>query len=240
MEAENPAKPLPIRFVVASRLSKQAFLERTALGQCLAHFLGHLPIEVRLFQNNTQGLPTRYNEAIEEARSSPAVLVFVHDDVHLLGYFFADEIRKALKRFEVVGIVGNRRRVPRQPSWAFSHFDDSGAGIWDAAGNLSGAMGYGKGSQLIGFNDFGPTCQEVKLLDGMLLAAESSVLLANEVFFDERFDFHFYDLDFCRQAEMKGLRLGTWNISAIHEGLQSLDTPEWKRAYACYLEKWQS
>jgi len=30
--------------------------------------------------------------------------------------------------------------------------------------------------------------------------------------FDPRFQFHFYDLDFCRQAEQRGLKMGTWAL----------------------------
>jgi hypothetical protein len=41
------------------------------------------------------------------------------------------------------------------------------------------------------------------VLDGLLLAARSETLLSNQLTFDERFDFHFYNMDFCRQAEEK-------------------------------------
>ena len=40
---------------------------------------------------------------------------------------------------------------------------------------------------------------------GSLLAAPCDVLLDNGVFFDDRFNFHFYDMDFCRTAEQLGL-----------------------------------
>ena len=229
--AKNGKVPV-VRFVVASRESKERFFERTALGKCLRNF----PIEIRLFEKNTKGLPARYNEAIEEARTNPAVLVFIHDDVFLHGFFFADEIIAALTRFDVVGIVGSKRRVPQQPSWAFLSVD----GTRDEPENYSGIYGFGKGADLIALNSFGPPCQEVKLLDGFMIAAHSTTLIDKGVAFDERFDFHLYDVDFCRQAEEKGLTMGTWNISAIHEGNNPQGTPDWITAYEKYLDKWRS
>ena len=52
------------------------------------------------------------------------------------------------------------------------------------------------------------------------------------------FDFHFYDLDFCRQAELKGLKMGTWSISVIHESRGNLGPQGWWKAYKKYFEKW--
>ena len=56
--------------------------------------------------------------------------------------------------------------------------------------------------------------------------------------FDERFPFHFYDLDFCRSARANGLRLGTWPITLTHQSGGRFGIPEWRKAYADYLNKW--
>jgi GT2 family glycosyltransferase len=71
-----------------------------------------------------------------------------------------------------------------------------------------------------------------------MLACRSKTLLDNGLHFDERFNFHLYDLDFCRQAEQKGLRMGTWPISVIHESGGSFGSPSWKDGYQEYLGKW--
>jgi hypothetical protein len=42
-----------------------------------------------------------------------------------------------------------------------------------------------------------------------MLAARSNTLAEKGLRFDPLFDFHFYDLDFCRQAELRKLRMGT-------------------------------
>jgi len=56
--------------------------------------------------------------------------------------------------------------------------------------------------------------------------------------FDPLFRFNFYDMDFCRQAEQAGLRMGTWGISIIHESAGAFDTDVWRLEYQKYLEKY--
>jgi GT2 family glycosyltransferase len=85
---------------------------------------------------------------------------------------------------------------------------------------------------------FGPSGVECKLLDGLMLVADSTRLVEAGVRFDEQFDFHFYDMDFCRQAELKGLRMGTWPISVVHESAGAFNTPPWRAGYERYLRKY--
>jgi GT2 family glycosyltransferase len=133
-------------------------------------------------------------------------------------------------------VAGNRRRLPNQPAWLFADI----AFTWDSPENLSGIVGHGTGFPCANMSVYGSPGQEVKLLDGVLLAAHSEVLRSCSISFDERFAFHFYDLDFCRQAEARGLRMGTWPISVIHESEGAFGTPAWRAGYAKYLEKWHS
>ena len=89
------------------------------------------------------------------------------------------------------------------------------------------------------FGPFGP-CE---ILDGVLFA----VRRARTAMFDPQFDFHFYDLDFCRAARSMGLILGTWPISLTHAGKPAsmveagigLYDDQWKRNRARYLAKWR-
>jgi len=47
-----------------------------------------------------------------------------------------------------------------------------------------------------------------------------------------------YDMDFCRQAELKDLKMGTWDISVLHDSLGRLGTDSWNAGYKKYLDKW--
>ncbi len=223
------------RFVCATRKTRDYFFESTALGRSLSLYL-FPSVELKLFDNNSKGLPYLYNKAIDESKTDPAVLIFIHDDVHLCDFFWTEKILAALKVFEVVGLVGNKRRVPKQPSWAF--IDDRYT--WDSPEHFSGVVGHGNGFPPQNVSFFGPPCQQVKLLDGLMLVCNSNTLTSKELRFDERFDFHFYDLDFCRQAELKNIKMGTWPISVIHESGGDVGSDEWRSAYLKYLSKWKN
>jgi hypothetical protein len=224
----------PIRLVCATRHSQESFLRETALGRSLAVMHQAKMPELLLFDSNTTGLSTLYNAAIEQAASNPAILVFVHDDVSISDFFWIDRIYEGLRQFDVLGLAGNRRRSPQQPAWAFA----TPQFTWDTAEYLSGSVGHGKGLASDGVSYFGPAGVECKLLDGLMLVADSARLIESGVRFDEQFDFHFYDMDFCRQAELKGLKMGTWPISVVHESAGAFNTPPWRAGYERYLRKY--
>ncbi len=235
--AAGTTRPKPIRLICATRGSQEQFLSESALGQSLkpySYLESPHDVQLRLTHNNTRGLPEIYNAAIREAARDPAILVFIHDDVWLCDFFYPQRILNAIEHFDVVGLAGNTRRVPRQPTWSSTTLDFE----WDT-GYLSGTVGYGKGLPYQGVCVYGPPVQECKLLDGVMLIADSEKLIERGVQFDERFDFHFYDLDFCRQAELGGLKMGTWPVSVVHEGMSSYGSESWQQGYARYLEKYE-
>jgi GT2 family glycosyltransferase len=227
-----------IRLVCATRLSNDAFFIQTALGRSVVLYQT-IPvpgkIELRLFQSNTQGLSAVFNAAIEEARADPAILVFIHDDLFLCDFYWPHHLLAALQHFDVVGLAGNKRRVPGQPSWMY--LDEQLTR--DDFANFSGIIGHGDGfPNLRELSVYGEPGQEVKLLDGVMLAARSQTLIEHGLSFDARFTFDFYDLDFCRQAELSRLRMGTWAISAIHQSGGHVGCPSWREAYEQYLKKY--
>jgi len=223
------------RMVCATRHTVESFQTDSALGQSLA--LGEYPgTELRLFPNNTAGLPANYNVALREAAADPAVLIFVHDDVYLCDFFWQTHVLASLEKFDILGLAGNRRRLPRQANWVY--VDDKETA--DEIQNLSGAVAHGLMFPSNNVCLYGPADQEVKLLDGVMLIARSETLISNEVFFDERFDFHHYDMDFCRTAEARNLRIGTTTVSVVHESEGNFKSDAWHRSYAKYLDKWKT
>jgi predicted O-linked N-acetylglucosamine transferase (SPINDLY family) len=230
-----PSSMKPIRFVCGTRCNRQQFFSETALGRSLNLYENLPGIQLQLFDNNTRGLSSIYNSAIAYAARHPAILVFVHDDVWLSDNFWNERIRESLARFDVVGLAGNVRRVPRQPAWCYPTPDLRR----EEPEYLSGTVGHGKGFPSKNVLTFGPSGKECKLLDGLLLIADSETLKSRDLRFDEQFKFHFYDMDFCRQAELKGLRMGTWPLSVVHESVGSFGSRSWREGYDFYLNKYK-
>jgi GT2 family glycosyltransferase len=218
-------------FVSATRGSEHEFFERSALGRSLIQAHGEVPaVDVRVYPGNREGLPVLYNDAIRAAHPE-AVLVFAHDDLLLVDFMWPEKLVAALDRFAIVGLVGNRRRAPRQPTWAH------GESFERDLENLSGIIGHGMGFPCA-IRRLGDSPAECLLLDGVFLAMRVSTLRSQMLLFDERFRFHFYDMDFCREAARKGVRMGTFPIFAIHESVGGFGSEAWQEDRRKYLKKW--
>ena len=226
-----------IRFVSATRMSREEFWDKSALGRSLLRLEAPEPdrLAARITFENRRGLPAVFNEQIDAAGNDD-ILVFLHDDVWIDDLFVCDQLEQALKEFQVVGVAGNVRRTAYQPAWAFTRNDREID--WDDRTKLRGAIAHG--AQPCGsIVRYGPTRQECELLDGVFLAARRATLGESRLRFDPRFAFHFYDMDFCRSAREKGLRLGCWPIALTHQSPGAYGTPPWDAGYAAYLAKWK-
>lgn len=192
-------------------------------------------IEAQLFTNNTVGLCQRYNEAIEAAKNDPALLVFVHDDVEIVDWYWYMRLGASLDDHHLVGLAGNAYPSPGQTSWA----------ITDTEGTLSdrqswaGCVARGNGEYMTNWDVFASPNREVKLIDGLFMAAYSKTFHDNDIRFDEQFTFHHYDMDICRQFTAKELSIYVSSISVIHHS-QGLMGPSWKESAQRYLDKWKA
>lgn len=225
-----------LRVVLVSATTEDEHgFHNTSLGKSLLNL--NTPVERCVFFNNKKGLSEVYNLAINSCINSPSVLLFVHDDVTITDYYWVSRILEQLQYFHIVGVAGNKRHVPYMPGWSFIDTNFT----YDDNRNLSGAWGDGHTFPPNRIFEVGPPRQEVKLLDGMLLAGYSETLIQNQVYFDEQFDFHYYDLDFCRTASSKGLKLGTADLFVVHgkkvPGLGYND-PNCIANYKKYINKW--
>jgi len=222
-----------IEVISATRLSESDFWNKSALGSSLRRLAHDARLVPHLAFANRRGLPEVFNARIS-APDGHELLVFVHDDVWIDDYFLADRVIEGLQTYDVIGVAGNRRRVQNQPAWIFVDKKLT----WDSPTNLSGRVAHG--SDPFGQVKFyGPVPAECELLDGVFLGARKSALTANGVLFDPRFDFHFYDMDFCRSARQNGLRLGTWPICLTHQSAGAFGTPPYIEKYRQYVEKWK-
>lgn len=219
----------------ATRLSARDFWAKSALGQSLGRLMGkQAQVRPRIAFANRKGLPEVYNACID-AKDANDALVFVHDDVWIEDMDFATRVLDGLSHYDVIGVAGNRRRLPYQPSWCYEDF-----GLLNPVSrmHLSGSIAHGERSpgRRVIFGEWPMACE---LLDGVFLAARVSALKSQGVKFDTRFKFHFYDMDFCRSVRKSELAMGTWPISLTHQSHGAFGSPAWSEQYRGYLEKWE-
>jgi hypothetical protein len=223
-----------VEIVSATRLSEAEFWEKSALGTSLRGLGLGSKLEANIVFDNQRGLSELYNQSIYR-EGMDRILVFVHDDVWIDDLFFADRINHGLLHFDVIGVAGNSRRLPYQAGWGFMDEQLTPS----ESSDLRGAIAHGK-EPFGEIASFGESPAECELLDGVILAARKSLLLEAQVVFDPVFKFHFYDIDFCRTARDKKLRIGTWPIHLTHQSEGAFKSAGWKEMYARYLEKWTS
>lgn len=222
--------PSTVEIVSATRLDAEQF-RAAPLGISLARMARDPRLSPQIAFQNRRGLPEIYNDRIT-ASGTADVLVFMHDDVWIEDYFFVDRLIEGLARFDVVGLAGNARRVPGQKSWINSPHTQQADHP-----HLRGAVANGD-APLAPVRFFGPNAAECELLDGVLLAARKATLVERGVAFDPQFDFHFYDLDFCRAARTAGLRLGVWPIAVTHKSAGAFGSAAFRENGLRYFAKW--
>jgi GT2 family glycosyltransferase len=225
-----------IDIVSATRGSEESFWRDSPLGLSIKRLAYDDRLRPRIVYENRRGLPEVYNAAIE-APDAAETLVFVHDDVWLDDIYFGEHLLAGLRHYDIVGVAGTRRRRFYQPCW--HKVVENEQMVWEEKNYLSGAIAHGD-APCGPISYFGPAPASCELLDGVLLAAQRQSLLERELRFDARFDFHFYDMDFCRVARDKGATLGTWPVSIRHRSEGSFFSDAWKAQMLKYFAKWRS
>jgi len=174
---------------------------------------------------NTSGLCAVYNNYLTPQNLKEYdCIIFAHDDVFIDIINFLKEVRNSFKRgFDVVGVAGGSNLQLRKPC------------LWHLLckrETLSGIVSHYINNTDYAPTIFGQTPREVILLDGVFLAIRTKSIASKKIKFDTNLKgFHFYDLKFCLDCHLAGLRLTTSPIHLIHEspGISNL-TEEYSKS----------
>jgi len=160
---------------------------------------------------NKEGLCSVYNRYItKDNLKKYDCILFVHDDLHIDSVNFLTCIREQFKLgYDVVGLAGGSKLQVKKPClWHLMCKPES----------LSGIVAHYKNKTEYYQTLFGPTPREVVLLDGLFLAVKTKSLALHQVRFDEKIKgFHHYDLKFCFDCHVAGMKLTTAPIQVIHD-----------------------
>ncbi len=235
LEAAPPTTTTaPLWVVSATRLTADAFWQKSALGQSLVrHMRKDAGITAHIHFENTQGLPEIFNAAIEQAPPG-AMLLLVHDDVWLDEYALRPTLAQGLATYDVIGVAGNRHCLPTQPHWTLADMTHE-VPAEDKLGMLAyGPYAFSK------VHSFAQPQGEAAMLDYAAIGLRKDVVTAQGVRFDHVFDFYGYEVDFCRTARAAGLRLGVWPLAVTHQSGASIGSKAWFAKLHAYFDKWNS
>lgn len=204
--------------------------------------------------NNTSGLPRVYNNCLQQCHDE-AVLAFIHDDIWIQDTLFVEKLHSALNRFDVVGVAGATHHGPLPISRRrrllmniFRRFPPALGYLplgWekearDAFCSVSHPASTPPDPGCVTLDARPSLPAEVDIIDALFIAAKAGTLKAVQGGrpFDERFDFHFYDLDFCHTCRAHGLRIGVWPIWVAHKSRGAYGSEAWKSNALRYQDKW--
>lgn len=210
--------------------SLEEFQTKPIFASLKKHTETNSNIDFKLFTNNQEGLSKRYNEVLRDPANLNKTVLFVHDDVELNDLWLYEKLVNS--PYSVTGLAGAK---------SFNKLSDNLA--WHLASHKQSHVG-----EVMHYKDgnvwttvFGPTNSRSLTLDGLFLSARVNDLIDKDLYFDEDFNFHFYDIAFCLRANEKKVTCGVSPIHVIHHGLgDSMLSTEWQIANKQFREKYCS
>ena len=188
----------------------------------------HKGLEVIQYINDGEfSLTEIYNKALKE--TSNDIIVYLHDDIIIETNNWGTKILNHFRRNEEYGIIGKAgsKYIPKSGMW----WD---VGMTEVIGQVyhehNGKRWLSQYSET-----FGNKIEETIIVDGLFFAVNKNVIKSN---FDENVKgFHFYEIDFCFENYLKGVKVGVISdISITHLSIGQTNQ-QWEENRKQFVEK---
>jgi hypothetical protein len=185
-------------------------------------------VNFHIFKDNKKGLGLCYNEILKDPNNLDKIALFVHDDVVLEDIFLYEKLM--FSPYSITGLAGTK---------SFNKKADKMA--WHLASNgredFVGEVAHVNQSKQAWTTVFGPTQSRALIVDGLFIACKVKDLVDNDLYFDEQFEWHHYDMSFCLRANEKKVKVGVLPIKVLHYGLgDSMLSSEWEESNKKFKE----
>ena len=178
-------------------------------------------VEILAYTNSgDQSLSAVYNHALNQAKNN--FVVFLHDDVLFESHHWGHKVIHHLQNSEcgILGVAGTAS-LSTSGVWWEEPLKTIGIVKHQHAGKTWTSKYSG---------DFANRIIPAVCVDGVFIAVNRSKLL--ETFNENLTGFHFYDIDFCINNNLAGVKIGViFNVSLIHKSIgQTNQAWEYQRA----------
>ena len=179
----------------------------------------HPNTEILMYENDGQmSLTQVYNKGLKESVND--IVVFMHDDLILETSNMTPKIVKLFEKHPECGIIG------------IAGTDKLTSGMWwQNRENMFGVVGHiNEGKRHVNhyskgvFND---VLKDVVIVDGLFFMVRKSLLKKE---FNEQFEgFHFYDISFCVENYLEGVKIGlTTKFGVTHKSI-GMTNKQWEK-----------
>ena len=178
---------------------------------------GNPNVEVIEYINKGEGLTKFYNKGLTESKHN--IVLFVHDDIIIDSKQIANKIVRMFENnpeYGIIGVAGTK------------YMSESGR-WWDKPKFMYGKVTHmheGRTWLSEYGSDQDKRLEEVIIVDGLFFAVNKKRIKCN--FSNKVKGFHFYDVDFCFQNYLEGVKVGvTTEIKVTHKSI-GMTNEEWE------------
>jgi glycosyltransferase involved in cell wall biosynthesis len=207
----------------STRESKPEFIEY------LKKSSGFKKIDViEKINNGEKSLSQTYNEILSEAKTD--IVVLCHDDIY---FDTSSWYHKLVKHFDksdfgIIGVAGTTF-MPSSGMW------------WEDRRKMIGIVNHeseGKKWTSKYADDLNNNIKETVVVDGLFIAIHKKRI--NHNFIEEFEGFHFYDIPFCFENHISGVKVGViTNIRITHKSIGQTNE-QWEKNRALFSEKYKT
>jgi hypothetical protein len=189
---------------------------------------GNPKVEVIEYVNKGESLTKFYNKALLE--TSNDIVVFVHDDVIVETKQIANKIIRMFDKNPEYGIIGvaGTKYMSETGRW------------WDNPKSMYGRVAHThEGKSWL--SEYSPSqdkrIEETIIVDGVFFVVHKNRIKKQ---FDESVEgFHFYDVDFCFQNHLEGVKVGVTTEIRINHMSIGMTNEQWESNRQRFAEKYK-
>jgi len=189
----------------------------------------HNKIEVIEIINNGESLTTSYNRGLKMSNNN--IVVFCHDDISIETKQWGQKLIKLFNKnpdFGIIGVAGTK------------YMGESGR-WWDKKNKMYGKVKHtheGKSWLSEYSSDLNQNIEETVVVDGLFFAIDKTKIKKE---FNEDFEgFHFYDVSFCFENYLEGVKNGVTTIIRINHKSIGMTNDKWESNRIKFSTKYQN
>jgi hypothetical protein len=186
-------------------------------------------LEVIEIINNGESLTKAYNRGLSQATND--IVVFCHDDIEIQTKQWATKLLKLFTRNPEYGILGvaGTKHLPSSGMW------------WENKNKMYGRVAHtheGK-TWLSSYSaDLNQNIEETVIVDGVFFAIDKTKI--KKTFNETVEGFHFYDVTFCFENYLEGVKVGVSTVIRINHKSIGMTNEQWEENRTKFAENFKN